>query len=116
MKWLYYLTVVSLTACYQTPEIDGFDQAKWTESLENCDGYRTEITALLLEKKSELISKNQNEVKALLGSAGRHELFERGQKFFYYQLDCDRTKELSIRFDAMGRVKELQVVLTQKPY
>ena len=107
------LLLIGLLGCYQTPKIEGFDSEKWMRSLDVCDDYRSESTKLLIKMKSELLSKNQNEIRAFLGNASRHQLFDRNQKFFFYQLDCKNNKELSVRFDALGRVKEMQIIFIQ---
>ncbi len=92
------------------PEIEGFDSDSWEKSLEECDNYRKENAFRLTSQNGDpLLTKNQNEIKSLLGNPSRHRLFNRNQKFFYYNLDCNNDQVLSIRFDALGRVKEVMV-------
>ena len=102
-----------LGACYSPPAIEGFSSDKWENALTECDGYRISGADSILKNKEQLLLKNQNEIRELLGAPARHQLFSRNQKFFFYELDCKKTTELSIRFDALGRVKELQVLRTQ---
>ena len=53
---------------------------------------------------------NQNEIISLLGSPTRQRLDKRNRKFFFYQLNCENTIELSIRFNAIGAAKEIMIV------
>ncbi len=112
MKNLILLLFVSslFWGCYKTPEIEGFKTSGWKESLNNCDGYRMQSVNLIKGSEGDLVGKNQNEIKKLLGGPSKHELYDRNQKFFNYYLDCDKTKELVIRFNALGRVQEIQVI------
>jgi hypothetical protein len=106
--------MVMLSACYRAPEIENFDQERWENGLEECDGYREGpgIEALLKQEQI-LLTINQNQVEVLLGPPTRHELFRRNQKFFIYHLDCQGNEALRIRFDALGRAKELQKIKLQ---
>ncbi|MFT6135241.1 MAG: hypothetical protein ACJAZM_001735 [Cyclobacteriaceae bacterium] len=91
------------------PNIEGFDSDEWEQSLSSCDSYRMEQAENLIKQKEALLTSNQNEITALLGNPSLHKLFNRNQKFFFYQLDCENTRRLAIRFDALGRVKEVQI-------
>ena len=115
MKSLPQLLLLLLFAgCYFAPDIPGFDQKAWELSLEECSDYRTiKSKELLIGNESYLLTLNQNELKELLGLPDQHQLFNRNQKFFYYQLDCDATHQLAVRFDALGRVKEVTIEKTQ---
>ncbi len=109
----YFLILLTFFSCYQAPVINDFDPTQWKSSLVNCNDYRINASEEIIEQKEKLLSKNQNEIVALLGNPEKHELFDRNQKFFFYQLDCEKTKELSLRFDALGRVREVQVIKLQ---
>lgn len=101
-----------LFSCYQVPEIPGWDQAQWSAMKQNCEMNRINLAEnIIMVNKTKLLGQTQNNIENLLGNPDRHQLYDRNQKFFYYSLDCNKTKELSIRFDALGRVKELQVLL-----
>jgi hypothetical protein len=109
-----FLTVL-VVSCYSPPTIRGFDPSLWEMALEECNDYRMEASRQYFTgSQSSILTLNQNELQELLGNAKHHELFSRNQKFFYYQLDCDNTQRLSVRFDALGRVKEVNIEKVSK--
>lgn len=108
------LLLLVFSSCYKAPKIEGFSGNTWNESLENCDDYRiAKSKEVLIGGNSQILTINQNELKELLGTPDQHQLFNRNQKFFFYNLDCDSTARLSVRFDALGRVKEVTIEQTQ---
>jgi hypothetical protein len=112
MKKIFIIKVIllSLVSCYQSPKLDGWVQNDWTAMTIDCDQNRhAMVTIVLLPQQKKILGKNQNEIEKLLGNPDRHQLYDRNQKFFYYKMDCENEKELSVRFDALGRVKEIQV-------
>jgi len=69
-----------------------------------------------VENEPALLSATQPDIEALLGVAPKHELHGRNEKFFFYPLkkDCPDSSEnqsLFLRFDALGRTKEVLIVL-----
>ncbi|MEQ8337198.1 MAG: hypothetical protein RIA62_07620 [Cyclobacteriaceae bacterium] len=100
-------------SCYNAPQIAGFDEQAWQQSI-SCDQDRLNQAAILLKNEERLLASNQNEIQELLGSPNEHELYSRNQKFFYYDLrpKCDTIpgQRLSIRFDALGRVNDIQII------
>ncbi|MEM9324448.1 MAG: hypothetical protein AAGA85_02285 [Bacteroidota bacterium] len=99
-----------LAGCYSAPSIEGFDADRWKESLANCDGYRLQGVALLLDQVDIMKGSGQNSIHELLGKPTRHELYNRNQKFFYYDLTCpdvEPGEQLLIRFDALGNLREI---------
>ena len=109
-KYFTCLTVM-LFACYNAPKIKGFDRKKWLQDLVECDNYRTVKGApLLINQKEIILGSNQNEIIALLGSPTKQRLDKRNRKFFFYQLNCENTTELGIRFNAIGAAKEVMVI------
>ncbi|MFY0686054.1 MAG: hypothetical protein JXQ90_02765 [Cyclobacteriaceae bacterium] len=112
MKYFPILvTLLILSSCTKV-EIDGFDKELWSKSIQSCDGYRFEICEkIILPKKNEVLGLNQNEIKSLFGAPPRNELYERNQKFFFYPVDCEGKQSLSVRFDALGRCKEVAIVI-----
>lgn len=101
-----------LYSCYSTPTIEGFDPEEWNQEI-NCESNRLGSARLLLTHEEELLALNQNEITALLGKPDEHELYDRNQKFFYFNLTekCDSLpiQRLSFRFDALGRVNEINI-------
>jgi hypothetical protein len=109
------IQIVLLYSCYQVPTIQGWDPSRWSAMKENCEMDRIDLAEnILMVNKANLLGVTQNNIENLLGNPDRHELYDRNQKFFYYSLDCEKGKELSIRFDALGRVKELQILLLDR--
>lgn len=113
MRILFLIPLTICLSCYKAPQIDGFDTQAWKESI-SCDQNRLDEANVLLANEQKLLSANQNEVQELLGNPDEHELYSRNQKFFYYNLSpkCDSIpgQRLSIRFDALGRVNEIQII------
>ena len=63
---------------------------------------------------SEIKGENEEEVVAALGKPSRIELYERGQKFFFFDVNCDSTNKpnylLKIRINALGLANEILVL------
>lgn len=109
-----------LTACGNAIKIDGFDTQKWIDSSQACNNYRADKAPLILNNKEKLLAKTQNEIERLLGKAEEHELYTRNQKFFHYRIsqpnNCSETNNpeyLSVRFNAIGRAQEVQMVIRE---
>ncbi|MEN8249654.1 MAG: hypothetical protein ABFS32_12035 [Bacteroidota bacterium] len=117
---LIFFILIVMGACSSTPEIEGFDNNHWQNDSHGCDGVRLKQAEILINHRDELIGENQREITNLLGKPNRHELYSRSKKAFIYFLSngpgCEQELEnpdkLVIRFDALGRVKE--VVLYKK--
>lgn len=114
------LSLVLLSSCYNTLTIDGFEAEKWANYASNCSSYRAEIIDLVIKNQAILLGGTQNEIESLLGKAEEHELYQRNQKFFHYRLTppdtCGKQETveyLSIRFNAIGRVNLVQVMLRE---
>ena len=103
--------IIVLCSCYPAPKVTGFDQDQWDEDLVECRNYRaTQGAPLLINQKDIVLGSNQNEIIALLGSPTKQRLDKRNRKFFFYQLNCENTIELSIRFNAIGAAKEIMII------
>jgi hypothetical protein len=107
-----------LSSCVKTIEIKGFDKDRWDKALTDCSDYRIEIADHLVTNKSFMLESTQEEIQKLLGQAEEHELYSRNQKFFHYRLsppdNCGEStnpKYLTIRFNAIGRASEVQVII-----
>lgn len=117
MKFFIPLLLALLTACYSKPEIEGFDEDEWKTEIKNCKQSKVAQARLLIENKAQLLGKGQSKIKSFLGKPHANELYQRNQKFFYYRLtppdscaNVDKELMLSIRFDAIDRVKELMII------
>lgn len=108
--------LIFLAACYTVPELSGFDAETWKHS-PACGSTHPQQAVVLVSQQEALLGLGQAQVKTLLGAPAEHELYDRNQKFFHYNLmpltGCDtvRQKRLSIRFDALDRVKEVRITL-----
>ena len=116
MKYFFpVLLTFSLSACYSIPEIEGFDKTAWQSEL-SCDTNRLVMVQLLISQQEKLLGEGQAEIKLLLGAPDEHELYNRNQKFFYYNLTPPTGCEdgvfhrLSVKFDALDRVKEVMII------
>jgi len=104
------LSLPLLIGCYRTPQIDGFDSTRWKTSIADCNNYRLQHVDLLLESADQLKGTGQNGMQQMLGKPARNELYERNQKFFYYNLNCGKNEpaqQLCLRFDALGNLREM---------
>ena len=84
---------------------------------------RTSYLAQLTEQKDELKGLSEGDIIKLLGRPDRNELYKRNQKFYYYDLEpgkvCDSTltnQQLILRFNAMGRAKEVSIEFSNQTY
>lgn len=112
-RLLILLTAILFAQCYSIPNIEGFDQGNWLQSAISCEDNRMTQADLLVEQQGKLLGEGQAEIKTLLGQPTEHELYNRNQKFFYYQLvegDSCANRRLSVRFDALDRVKEIRII------
>lgn len=119
MKIIYLFTALLLFACSSasSPEIAGFDVEAWKSRINDCSQSKVAMAETLIQHQDKLLGKGQSAIKSYLGAPYANELYQRNQKFFYYKLTAgdtcasvDKPLMLSIRFDAIDRVKELMIV------
>ncbi|MEP1095235.1 MAG: hypothetical protein ABJG78_09005 [Cyclobacteriaceae bacterium] len=116
---LLVIVLTALSSCYKNLELEGFNEDDWKSFRTTCSEYRLKKADLLIENQDLLLESTQNEIESLLGAAEEHELYRRNEKFFHYRLTprdtCenadDTIKFLSIRFNAVGRASDVQVML-----
>ena len=106
-----------LAACSQPITINNFDQEAWIADKDGCNGTRKEIVILLEQNKDKILGKDQAQIKTLLGLPDMHEIYRRSQRFYIYSIEpgsscknykADKTQaNLTLRFNAMGRVHEV---------
>lgn len=115
---LLLVILLTLSGCYSIPEIPGFEKEGWQAALSDCSGNREEMATILVANEEKLLAEGQAEIKALLGQPEEHELYNRNQKFFYYDLSkagCQPIqRRLSVRFDALDRVKEVSIIVADQ--
>lgn len=107
-----------IMACGNVPELKNINLKKWKEDKHACNEYRIEVVDDLLLQKDKLKGLSQNEMIQLLGSADKHQLYERSQKFFIYYLNpnenCDQytesyLKALYIRFNSLDQAVDFNI-------
>jgi outer membrane protein assembly factor BamE (lipoprotein component of BamABCDE complex) len=112
------LSALLLLSCSKPlPELQNIDTTLWKEDRNGCNGSRKEMIKAIRKQKDELLKLTEIKIVQLLGRPDGNELYERNQKFYYYNLspgkNCgimDSTAtQLEIRFNAMGIAKEVQV-------
>jgi outer membrane protein assembly factor BamE (lipoprotein component of BamABCDE complex) len=99
------------------PVIEGLNQIEWKEDKNGCLRKRASMISDLKEQKNKLQGLSESQVIKLLGRPDHNELYKRNQKFFSYFLqngpacaiDSLTTIKLVVRFNAMGRAKEIAV-------
>lgn len=108
MRFCIFLSAALLTSCYSAPEIEGFDKKEWNQEINNCNQSKVKLAEILLNNEEKLLGMGQASIKSFLGQPYANELYQRNQKFFYYQLTpgdtCSTIQTplmLSIRFDAI---------------
>jgi len=118
MKRLYWLALVALISCgKELPTLDSIDLEPWKEDKNGCTKVRIASATSLRDQKDKLLGLSEKQIIELLGRPDRNELYKRNQKFYYFSIDpalsCDSLnrspRELILRFNAMGFVKEVAV-------
>ena len=119
-KITFILLIISISSCYSSITMDGFDKEQWVTYEEDCSTYRLDVSDLIVEQQDVILKGTQNEIESLLGKPSEHELYNRNQKFFHYRLtppdECgayETVQYLSIRFNAIGRANLVQVMLRE---
>ena len=118
---LLFLALSTLSSCYKALQLEGFDTPQWKVAGKECSEYRLTAVDHLIENQKLILEATQNEVESLLGAADEHELYARNQKFFHYRLtppdSCEFSsnslKFLSVRFNAIGRASDVQVMIRE---
>ena len=103
-------------ACSTKPTVpDNFDQEAWQSDPRGCKGVRAQVMERFFPNKSALIGLSENEVLALMGKPDRQQLYQRNQKFYFYNLDkgplCGDSShvanEIYLRMSATFQVTEV---------
>ena len=112
------LSLVLLFSCgTPLPTLENIDTSLWKDDRNGCKGDRLKMVEAIREQREKLLTLKEMQIVQLLGRPDGNELFERNQKFYYYNLtrgkNCDEQDsiavQLEIRFNAMGIAKEVQV-------
>jgi outer membrane protein assembly factor BamE (lipoprotein component of BamABCDE complex) len=118
---------LALWACEEPIRLQNFDAEAWKADKKACKNIRKQWIQSLLFQKSTLKGKSRLQILALLGKPDAQELYERGQRFYYYfwdkgvqcigKNDLKSTKFIKLRISAIGRVTEIIVnpIIILKP-
>lgn len=110
------------SACTEVPELKNIDLKEWKKDKDACNEYRIEVVENLLSQKEKLRGLSQNEMINILGTADKHQLYERSQKFFIYYLEpnenCNQytegyIKALYIRFNSLDQAVDFNIQKVQ---
>jgi hypothetical protein len=107
--------IILLTSCGKPlPTLEGIDMIAWKEDKNGCLNNRSQSIQILEQQKEKLKALDEMGIVKILGRPDQNELYKRNQKFFYYFLEpgvvCGidkKPKRLSVRFNAVGRAKEV---------
>ena len=115
IKSLIVFTSILFLGCGSKVEIPNLDFEEWRNS-KICTEYRIQGALRMQEEEDHFLNIIQPTIENILGKTSKHELSKRSEKFFYYpiSLNCSDSipnQSLLFRFDALGRVKEVLVVL-----
>ena len=110
------LLTAAINGCApDTPNLQGFDKNSWTSDKGGCTGKRSALADTLLAQRTSLLAQPESGILSAIGKPDLVELYKRNQKLFHYFTDggpgcggADRKpSQLVIRFNAMGRAKEI---------
>jgi outer membrane protein assembly factor BamE (lipoprotein component of BamABCDE complex) len=119
-KLVVLLLLLFFSCGKSLPTLNNIDLKEWLQDKNACNGKRTAMASAIDEQKEKLLGLSENQIVDLLGRPDHNELYKRNQKFYYYFLEpgtsCtnynERTsKQLVVRFNAMGIAKEVSVEL-----
>jgi len=114
---LYFLLVLLFCSCERPlPDLRGINLNSWKKDKNGCSGNRAVQIQMLKDQKNKFQGLSEMQIIGLLGRPDQNELYKRNQKFYYYLLEPGRPcgknvepRKLSIRFNAMGLAKEIEV-------
>jgi hypothetical protein len=123
INWIILSPIfVFFISCSDIPELKNIDLNKWKEDKDACNEYRIDVVENLLSQKEKLKGLSQNEMINILGTADKHQLYERSQKFFIYYLEPNENcsqytkgyiKALYIRFNSLDQAVDFNIQKVQ---
>ena len=116
-RWFSLVLIILCSCGKPLPELAGFNKALWIKDKNACMGNRTDMLASLQEEKDKLLALTEMQVVEVLGKPDQHELYKRNQKFYHYfltpapscKISDTPSRILTLRFNAMGLVKEVSL-------
>lgn len=122
MRKLFYISFIACTlliganSCsISQKEFTKIDSNSWKSDTSGCSGYRLDNYNEVIDEKDVILGLNESQLKSLLGAPNQINLYNRGQKFFVYYVEChdpssSSTKSIRIRFSAIGFASEVIAV------
>lgn len=109
------VAVCALVSCSPpVPQLAGFDATAWSADKNGCSGNRLTQQSVIEQNRTVLLAQPEAGILEVLGKPDRVELYKRNQKLYHYFLsggpvcpDSAAQVELLVRFNAMGRAKEI---------
>ncbi|GAB4395516.1 MAG: hypothetical protein OHK0053_04060 [Microscillaceae bacterium] len=113
LRWM-----LGLASCQETPQLNNFDSAQWKKDKFACAGLRQALLPQFEKNREKLMGLGQNQILTLLGKPDFAELYQRGQRYYFYYYKksnvCQGEKPdplagpwIRVRFDALDRVSEI---------
>jgi hypothetical protein len=115
---LFTILAVLCACCSRNPrELTGVDWEAWKNDRQGCGNIRKTYQDAIKDQKDRLKSMSEMEVVEQMGRPDQTELLKRNQKFYTYFISggpgCAEADSsvvlLTIRFNAMGLAKEVEV-------
>ncbi|AMM52154.1 hypothetical protein TH61_14510 [Rufibacter sp. DG15C] len=114
------MVTAALTACSSSAKEFNFDDKSWKNDLNGCKGDRVKLTPQVETFRMKLLTRKEYVIRGLFGKPDAEELLERSQKIYIYYIspgpkcangnkDGQNQKALSVRFDALGKVREIML-------
>ena len=113
-----FIVALISVGCTSSPvQLNNFDTRSWKSDPNGCNQKRSQWVPVILEQKDKVLALSETAVIDLLGKPDQIELYKRNQKLYHYQISpgapCNSKDsvetELQVRFNAMGRAKEIYV-------
>ena len=118
----FALSLLCICCSGHREEITGVDWEAWRNDRQGCSNNRRTYQSAIDDQKERLKSLSEMEIVELMGRPDQTELLKRNQKFFTYFITggpgCAVADSvvalLTIRFNAMGLAKEVEVVRSKE--
>ncbi|MGL1885927.1 MAG: hypothetical protein OCD76_05375 [Reichenbachiella sp.] len=112
---ILFLFLVLLSNCKnQKTQIPEVKTDQWREDISGCNGNRKAMISSIININKEFEGSNEKTINAILGKPNETLLYERGQKFYLYYINCNNndslTQVLRMRFNALGYVNETLIL------
>ena len=108
-------TLLLMSCTFDSKQLSALESKKWKSDNIGCDGYRKNVYKAVFDEFELIKGTNEIGFVKLFGKPNEIVLYDRGQKFYIYYVQCksntDLTKSLKIRFNALGLASEIVVII-----